>query len=296
MSMRISVIVPTSDRPDSLALCLERLVHQRRAPDDVDYEILVTDDGASFSAKKVVDGCSAASCRWIPGPRRGPAANRNSGAAHASGEWLVFIDDDCVPNGDLLTHYAAAARQNPGCGVFEGRIAADRPKRHPLEECPLNERGGNLWSCNFMISRDLFKKLGGFDELFPHAAGEDWELCHRLKKAGEPIVFLPMASVTHPWRPGTVGSYWRQRGRFLQGNCIAMEIHPELRNYFTVWNVTKDIVRRYAKSWVREFRDCGPAVFLYEPLFLAVQFRRAWTYLLTSSVTRPLGPMPDSRK
>jgi len=279
LSMReLSIIVPTCDRPKDLQRCLARLLAQLQEIPESAWEVIVTDDSPVSSAKQTVAELSAAGCKWVAGPRTGPARNRNSAARVATGKWLLFVDDDCLPGPLLVRSYLQSAERHPGVRVFEGMITADRPKRHPLEECPLNQRGGNLWSCNFMIGRDFFLGVGGFDERFPHAAGEDWELCYRIKKGGEEIVFVPEAEVVHPWRPATAADYWRQRGRFMQANLIAMDMHPELRNYFTVWSVFKDIVRRYVKSWFRELQQCGGRLLVYEPLFLAAQVRRASAY------------------
>jgi GT2 family glycosyltransferase len=52
-------------------------------------------------------------------------------------------------------------------------------------------------TCNFCIRRDLFQALGGFDESFIGAAGEDWDLSWRLRTAGYTIDFVPHAIITH---------------------------------------------------------------------------------------------------
>jgi GT2 family glycosyltransferase len=216
--------------------------------------------------------------KHIQGPSRGPAANRNNGARAATGEWLVFCDDDCLPDRKLLSSYSAAQAAYPDCAVFEGRTMADREKRHPLEESPINSKGGNLWSCNFAIRRKLFEKMGGFDETFPYAAVEDMEFRVRLEKAGVRMVFLENAVVVHPWRKLSVAGYLAQHARHRKSHLLMRSLHPDYRSYFTAWNVVKDIARYYVKNFAGDLRAFGGSALLFQPLYLWCQLRRMGAY------------------
>ena len=242
------------------------------------YEVIVTDDGADRNPIETLLRTHYPWARRVEGPRRGPAANRNHGAKFAKGRWLLFCDDDCLPDANLLSAYAHAQETQPNCEVFEGCTMADREKRHPLEESPVNHQGGNLWSCNFAIQRRLFEEAGGFDETFPHAAVEDMEFRVRLQKAGAPIAFLSDAVVVHPWRKLSVMGYLRQQARHRNSHVVLMRKHPEFRRVFTTWNVLKDIVRHCARQLPGEFARCGPRAILYEPVFLWCQILRVFTY------------------
>jgi GT2 family glycosyltransferase len=193
--MIFSIVVPTCNRNEMLNRCLVQLQPAIQGFDENQYEIIITDDGDA--ARSLVHDFRRT--RWTSGPKRGPAANRNNGAGAALGQWIIFIDDDCVPDPDLLNAYAAAILSHPGAKVFEGRIYAERAKERMDEDAPINETGGYLWSCNFMIEKALFGSLGGFNEEFPHAAMEDVELADRVRRVSE-VVFVPTASVMHPWR------------------------------------------------------------------------------------------------
>jgi len=197
--MLFSIVVPTCNRYPALSRCLAALQPQLEKADPQTCEIIVTDDSAADDLKSQL-ATDFPQVRWQQGPRRGPAANRNSGAKSANGDWLLFIDDDCVPQPHLLSAYRTAMTQNPRTLVFEGAILEERPRTRLDEEAPLNQTGGYLWSCNFMIQRELFFALDGFCELFPYAALEDVDLRERLKKKGLPFLFVPEANVIHPWR------------------------------------------------------------------------------------------------
>jgi len=197
--MLFSIVVPTCNRYPALSRCLAALQPQLEKLGPETCEIIVTDDSPDDASKSKI-ATDFPGVRWQQGPRRGPAANRNSGAKGSQGDWLVFVDDDCIPRANLLSAYREAMAQNPRVLVFEGAIVEECPRTRLDEEAPLNKNGGYLWSCNFMIQRELFFALDGFCELFPYAALEDVDLRERLKKKGLPFLFVSEASVIHPWR------------------------------------------------------------------------------------------------
>ncbi|MCB0196584.1 MAG: glycosyltransferase family 2 protein [Anaerolineae bacterium] len=218
-----SVIIPTCHRNDLLIKCLNCLAPGVQTLSPKQYEVIVTDDGSKTSAEQLITA-NYPWARWVPGPRKGAAANRNVGARHAKGEWLAFTDDDCLPDSGWLEAYSEALALSPTTLVFEGRTYVDRPRRSLAETSPVNETGGHLWSCNFAIKRQLFEALGGFDERFPYAAMEDKDLALRIEKLGNFSTFVKKASVCHPWR-ATGG--WKQLSHHRKSTAIYLNIHPE---------------------------------------------------------------------
>lgn len=203
----ISVIIPTCHRNDLLALCLERLAPGAQTLPEEQYEVIVTDDGSRSTAETLVQE-RFPWARWLAGPRKGPAANRNHGASRAQGEWLAFTDDDCLPAPGWLAGFADGIRD--GQDVYEGKTTCAAGLPSPLYEAPTNLTGGNLWSCNVLVRRAAFHHVGGFDENFPNPAMEDVDFRDRLVAAGHPFVFTPDAEVDHPprhrrlWKAGTL--------------------------------------------------------------------------------------------
>jgi GT2 family glycosyltransferase len=189
----VAIIIPTRNRPESLKRCLSRIIPDVGAHSSC--SIIVSDDGDWSTTSEALDG-DMASVQVVQGPRRGPSANRNCGAAHVTAELLVFLDDDCIPDRNLIAIYRDAAMRNPGVGVFEGRISATGEAGSFADAIPANETGGYLWSCNFAIRRELFEKIDGFDERYPFAAMEDVDLHLRVKRHSE-VLFLPNARVWH---------------------------------------------------------------------------------------------------
>ena len=184
----ISVIIPTCDRTESLARCLEQLGGAA--------EVIVSDDGKTTATSELISA-RFPNVKWYQGPRRGPAANRNHGARHSVGEWLAFVDDDCIPDGTWLEELARAISASD---VIEGKTVCLGKTNHPLEEIVENLTGDLFWSCNLAIRRDLFERLGGFDEDFHEAGGEDLEFAWRIRQIKLNVSYVPQAVVYHPAR------------------------------------------------------------------------------------------------
>lgn len=195
--MKFSVIIPTCNRNDLLSSCLE-LLQKRNQTYSGDYEIIVSDDSKDNGAKSFIQN-EFPWVKWVEGPKAGPAANRNNGAKLAVGEWLVFTDDDCLPQKNWLLSYDHSISMNSSGLVFEGKTMADRDRERFNEVSPINMTGNKLWSCNFAINKLFFIKLNGFDEGFPYAAMEDVDFYYRVI-AKSALIFVQEALVIHPWR------------------------------------------------------------------------------------------------
>lgn len=208
MTPELSVIIPACARPDGLRRCLDRLRPGAQTLDPSLYEVIVTDDGTGCRQETLESEFPWA--RFTLGPKRGPAANRNHGASMARGNWLVFIDDDCVPDRQWLSAFFAEARGDQ-FDLMEGRVVATGWTGHPLDEAVQNLGGGAFWSCNLAVRRDFFVRSGGFDEEFPAPAFEDMEFAARLKKMRARTCFVHGAVVEHPTRRLTLWKLWQRR-------------------------------------------------------------------------------------
>ncbi|MFA7343605.1 MAG: glycosyltransferase family A protein [Terrimicrobiaceae bacterium] len=200
MPTAVTIIVPTCNREEELAACLRLLVPQ--IPRDGSAEIVICDDGVAMGTRDVLLRDYPSAIR-VSGPRRGPGANRNTGAKSARGEWLVFLDDDVLPRPAFLAGYLAAiADPRMAGGVLAGAtFRSGENKGSLLWESPHFDGPGVLPpSCNFAIPRTVFEASGGFDERFCHSF-EDMEFFARLKLSGVPVHFLEAAAVDHPVRP-----------------------------------------------------------------------------------------------
>jgi GT2 family glycosyltransferase len=139
-----------------------------------------------------------------------------------------------------------AIQNNPGILVFEGCIKPNRPKRHFLEEAPINETGGYFWTCNVMIQRDYFLNvLHGFDEDF-FMYGEDVDIRERIKQTDQLIVFIKEAFCIHPWRiPKDPLNFEKQK---CMSRIILYSKHPHLKQKESFHIKIKNELRFYVKN------------------------------------------------
>ena len=194
--IKFSVIIPTYHRNDLLAKCLDCLAPGIQTLPADQYEVIVTDDGSQSTAEEMIQQ-NYPWAKWVAGPQKGPAANRNNGAKYAQGEWFVFTDDDCLPDSQWLEAYAEGAKGT--ALALEGAIHPLGNLNQDLAECPVNLTGGCFWSANIAVERSLFEKIGGFDSNYPLAAHEDQDLKLRIEPITS-ILFVSAAIVKHPVR------------------------------------------------------------------------------------------------
>ncbi|HMC07100.1 MAG TPA: glycosyltransferase [Solirubrobacterales bacterium] len=146
---------------------------------------------------------------------------RNAGARRARGEWLLFMDSDCVPQQALLYAYFAEPVAD-GCGALAGQILGDpiqrslaaryARSRHIFdhEAGVLRAEDGCAAAGNLLVRREAFERLGGFSEGI--RSGGDVDLCRRLGAAGWDLEFRPLALVHHRHRerlPSLLGAMVR---------------------------------------------------------------------------------------
>ncbi len=221
-----SIIVPTYRRPEQLRECLRSLA-------DLDYprdrfEVIVVDDASPAPPRGVVTECQARlSVRLLEQGHAGPAAARNTGARAARGDYLAFTDDDCLAAPGWLRALQVRLEAAPSALVGGRTVNAcsDNPystvsqlltdslyayyDRHP-------ERLRFTTSNNMAMARSRFVDVGGFDETFPLAAGEDRELCARWTRHGFPILYEADALMHHRHRL-TLAGFWKQQFGYGRG-------------------------------------------------------------------------------
>ena len=216
----LSVAVTTYNRPDALRAVLDGLAAQA----DRGFEVIVADDGSREDTRALVE-------QTVPGfpvPlahvwqedlgfRAGAARNRATGRAR--GEYIVFLDGDCVPRPDFIARHRALAER--GWMVAGNRIllseaftAGALRERLPLHAWsapqwraarrrgdinrtlplvhlplgPLRKIAASRWqrvrTCNLGVWTDDFRRVRGFDESFEGWGFEDSDLAVRLLNAG----------------------------------------------------------------------------------------------------------------
>lgn len=208
---RISVVIPTLDRPGPLTACLQALT--RSFPPDAET-VVVSDGGAVDLGRWLAPFVEPLRLRCIVAPPGGPAAARNHGLAAARGAIVAFIDDDCRPRPGWLLALASGVSSSPpratGGTTFNGlasnpyaeaaQLVLDLVARHERET---HGRERFFPSNNLAFPTETLRQMGGFDESFRTA--EDRELCRRWRQAGFALARVPEAVVDHDARLDLLG-------------------------------------------------------------------------------------------
>jgi glycosyltransferase involved in cell wall biosynthesis len=227
-----SIIVPTYRRREPLARCLEA-IKAIDFPRDR-FELLVVDDGSPAPPADIIaslGGCIQA--RLVCAPHAGPATARNTGARLASGDYVVFTDDDCLPQPQWLSAIDRCVAANDRPVAIGGRVinvldddmyaAASQGIVDFLYEYygehPAPWRF--FTSNNLALPRAEFMEIGGFDEGFKRVAAEDRDLCERWCAAGFDLHYAADAVVGHAH---TLGFASFNRQHFVYGRG-AVDLH-----------------------------------------------------------------------
>ena len=208
MPVQVSVIVPTYNRWHILKETLNSLSNQTQPRED--YEVVVVDDGST-------DGTGEMLTRVrfdLPlktvrhGRNRGRAAARNSGIRSASGEFIMFLDDDMTSAPGLIAAHLRAHEQSKNCAVignirFGLGIKRDALTRYlsvrgvhrlrPGEKVPLK----CFVTGNSSVRKKHLQEADLFDETFTAYGGEDLDLGCRLHRIGLDFIYCPEAVSYH---------------------------------------------------------------------------------------------------
>ena len=225
--MTVSIIIAVKTWQKNLEEC----VNNCQVLDYPDFEIIIVPD------KKI--NRDLPGVKIIPSGEVSPAEKRDLASRYAWGEILAFIDDDVYPQKSWLKN-AMKNFENPEVVAVGGpaitppedsikQIASGRVYENILTSGPYTYRYkkdkkryvDDYPSCNFLIRKEIFDKLGGFDTKF--WPGEDTKLCleivHRLKKK---ILYDPEVIVYHHRRQlflphlKQIASYALHRGYFAK--------------------------------------------------------------------------------
>lgn len=224
----------TYNRAHLLGRVLDACFEQTHPRDD--YEIVLVNDGSRDDTPRVIEAARArATCRFtvIDQANAGLARARNVGIARASGERIVFIDDDVLPTPTFVAEHLRSHRAHPFAIVRGAVINTESFDRLPTPAWTLANYSGNFfWTSNVSVPLDMLRRIGNFTEAFREYGWEDIELGLRLRFAGVRGVFNRFAVAYH-YKPRPrardVAGMIRQAGAQARTAVQLREMHPHWR-------------------------------------------------------------------
>lgn len=169
--------------------------------------------------------------------------SRNRGIEAGKGDWILFLDDDILPNSDLLKEYVQAIRTAPDKIGFIGYVGfppAGTPLLKAMElagPVPVFTqaayRGDAPWgvAASLLVNRERMGDIRFRDEYRKAGGGEDVDFCVRLRnRNGKNLKTVATARVTHPWWNG--GKINMERlYRYSSGSAMLVKHFPRNLHY-----------------------------------------------------------------
>lgn len=244
----VSVVVAMYNAEMHISECIRSLLRQDFPKER--YEVIVVDDGSTDSSPGVIRRFPEVT--YIRQENSGPSAARNRGINISRGDFVAFVDSDCICPLDWLRRMLGSIEEDiTVAGVGSSQVSAG-------DETPYGKKvqafleitgfaGGYMKSgkgvretdhnpsCNVIYRKLPLIEAGGFrDGLFP---GEDVDLDRRLRKTGYRILFFPDAPVQH-YRPPNTLSWYRMLFRYGRSSGDNVRIHGFFRvHHYMPWIV-----------------------------------------------------------
>lgn len=262
MRPEVSIILVLHNRAELTFSCLQSLLGLV----GVDYEVIAVDNASRSSTHKLLSRVEGARL-LLNDENRGFTEACNQGAATASGEFLLFLNNDTEVFPGTVRSAVDCFRATPGAGAVGGRVIA--------LDGTVQEAGCIVWkngtTCGYGVGDDprsaayrfpreidycagvflltdrrTFESLGGLSEAFSPGYFEDVDYCFRLRERNKKVVYDPGAVLIHY---GTASasevqrSKWLERNRSLfqerHGEALRDALAPSMKNLFLASSRTR---------------------------------------------------------
>jgi cellulose synthase/poly-beta-1,6-N-acetylglucosamine synthase-like glycosyltransferase len=217
--MFYSIILPTFGRPDEVENFLESISIQQFK----NFEVIIVDGSRDEILHTVIEKYRPIiQLSYFHEKGLGASESRNLGCSKAKGEFLVFIDSDCIVPPDYLVKVDQFLMAHPKIDAFGGPDAADKSfstlqKAINYAMTSVLTTGGirgkkkhvgkfQLRGFNMGIRREAFFKVGGYSGM---QVAEDIDLSMRLQKEGFQTALISEAFVYHR-RKATLYKFFKQ--------------------------------------------------------------------------------------
>lgn len=243
--MKISVLISTYNGAEKIIKALDAIKNQTEAI----FEVLVLIDGSTDGTLELLENYTGInSLRTLQQPNGGRSKIRNFGAKAATGDLLIFFDDDMRPEADCVTVHLAHHKIHPDTILTGAQIdlcAEDFPdirkyrafltakwakEMDVLNGQPMEKHNLFLTAANLSIPKKVFELLGGFDERLTDA--EDYDLAERANAKGIKLYYCHSAFAWHE----DVIDIRRYIKRLRQYNIAQQklnELKPSFHNKYT---------------------------------------------------------------
>ena len=266
--MKVSIIFATFNRNDLLVQTLQGLVNMDTA--GLDWEVILADNAGNEETASISKSFSSSlPLKYIIEKAPGKNNALNTALEHASGDLLVFTDDDVIPDSTWVKALVDATDRWTTADLFGGRILPKFPDgmaAPPIDDpvflrlayviadwdLPEGEHpAGKIWGPNMMVRRRVFDRGLRFNpDIGPtgtsYVMGSETEFLLRAGGAGHTAVYVPSAMVYHQIRPVQLTHSWIYGRAFRVGRGLAYN-----NNSKSVLKIRKWMLREFASLFTR---------------------------------------------
>ena len=309
--LELSVVIPTYNRKEVLKKTLETLFSQTYPKGS--YEIIVVDDGSTDSTEEMLKSlkspCTLKYLRQAPS-KKGPAAANNLGIKNASGDFILFINDDIIASPELVEEHMKFHKKYKNI-IVQGKVInvpslEDLTLRHKGYACGYSDISfGYFTTWNASAPKKILIEAGLFDEDFVKLSWEDVEFGFRLRKRGIKQKSNPLALGYHYKKPFTLADLESIKGKSIEMGhngvlyyrkhpCLEVKVSvqafwlPFLIHSLLRWiinSIDREKILNYLKSLEERgrFRLLGFLVGLAGYYWYLTGVKKAWTSQSSSS-------------
>jgi glycosyltransferase involved in cell wall biosynthesis len=283
--MKVTVIVPTFNGADKIGLLLAALQNQEYK----EFDIVVAIDGSTDNTESVIAHHSKSlRITALRQANKGRAAIRNLGARHASGELLIFYDDDMTPDNFSVNKHVAFHLRNQG--LLSGNLIEEiEPTKNDLQNYKAFISKGwirkygegitemtrsNLFfsAANCSMRKEIFQLLGGFDERLTD--NEDYDLAFRALSSGS-AVFFDKSNVAMHHDPITCRTYIARQRQYYHSHIRWSSFHGEKSHTYVSISKWKKMIYKCLTLSIFPWIIDNFNVFILLPKFIRYPFYSA---------------------
>jgi GT2 family glycosyltransferase len=252
--VKLSVVICTRNRPDTVGQALESVAECEYQPFDVHVMDQSTDDKTKAIVLELASRFAhKLKINYHHLEKAGLSRAYNLGIAASDGEVIACTDDDVVVPKDWLAQIAKAFQADPEAGLLYGQVLVPESLKEaerngvivpnlPIKRYERLIKGGKLFrvfgmGANYALRRSIIDRVGGFDEALggggPLRSSQDFDFAYRVYRSGAAVLLVPEVKVDHygsrtsdQW-PATMKAYGVGDGAFYSkhircGDPLAM--------------------------------------------------------------------------
>lgn len=203
----LSIVILNYNNKNVIFKCIDTLYYYK---DRYNYQIIVVDNMSDDGSYEILEKNYQDKITLIQNNKNGCSSGRNLGVQNSTGKYILFLDsDEWILNKYWLDNYTDILLQNKQVGAvgwgagwfnklgFAYKVVDSYEFKYMEPNMIARNDIGYLATCGFIISKELFEKIGGFDLNYDPTCYEDTDLSLKIRNFGKEIFYSTHLGVGH---------------------------------------------------------------------------------------------------